>query len=261
MTLEKPVDTKSLNLAPGRGRVPLPAVISRQTGMELRLTLRRPDVLVVMAVPPLLALLGVGLTDIVRLPTADRLGFVVPGAVALAVMATAFVGLAVSTGYERGHGVLKRLGASALPTWGLLLAKIAAALVLIEAQLFLLIGIGMLLGWRPHLAGVAGAFALVALATAAFAGVGLIMAGRLRAETASGAANLLYLLMIVCGDVVFPLPGGVVEGTQLLPVTALAEGLRSALSAGAGVPVGYWSLLGLWAVIGLVSVVLWFRWE
>lgn len=47
----------------------------------------------------------------------------------------------------------------------------------------------------------------------------------------------------------------------LLPVTALAEGLRSTLSAGAGVPAGYWSLLGLWTVLGFTSVVLWFRWE
>ncbi|MEU5261109.1 ABC transporter permease [Amycolatopsis sp. NPDC021455] len=257
MTADGPL----LDLSPGTGRAPLPALIARQAAMELRLLSRRIDSLVVMTVPPVLALFGVGVSDVIRLPTADRLGFAVPGAIALAVMASAFVGLAVSTGYERGHGVLKRLGASALPTWGLLLAKMAAAVVVIEAQVVVLAGLGVLLGWRPHGDGLLGAVGLVALATAAFAGVGLIMAGRLRAETTSGAANLAYLVMIVFGDVVFPLPTRVVDWTQLLPVTALAEGLRSALSAGAGVPVGYWSLLGLWAVLGLVSVVLWFRWE
>ncbi|OLF10381.1 ABC transporter permease [Actinophytocola xanthii] len=251
----------TLDLTPSRGRVPVPVVILRQTAMELRLTLRRVDTLVIMVIPPVLTLLGVGLTEVVRLPTADRLGYVVPGAIALAVMATAFVGLATATGYERGQGVLKRLGATPLPSWGLLLAKIGSVVVLIEAQLVLLVGAGMLFGWRPHAGGVLGAVGLVALATAAFAGVAFIMAGRLRPETTAGATQLTYLLMIVFGNVVFPLPAGVVQGTQLLPVTALAEGLRSALSAGDGVPAGYWSLLGLWTVVGLVSVVLWFRWE
>jgi ABC-2 type transport system permease protein len=251
----------TLDLSPGRGRLPLLVIIARQTAMELRLAVNRVDVVVIMVVPSVLALLGVGLTDVIRLPTDDRLGFVVPGAVALAVMATAFVGLATATGWERGQGVLKRLGASPLPSWGLLLAKIGAVVVLIEVQVVLLGGAGMLFGWRPHAGGVLGALGLVALATAAFAGVALTMAGRLRPDTTAGAAQLIHLLMIVFGHVVFPLPAGLVQATQLLPVTALAEGLRSTLTAGVGVPAGYWSLLGLWTVLGVVSVVLWFRWE
>jgi ABC-2 type transport system permease protein len=250
-----------LDLRPGTGRAPVRVVIARQAVMELRLLTRRADALVVMTIPPVLALFGVGLTEVIVLPTDDRLGFIVPGAIALAVMATAFVGLAAATGYERSYGVLKRLGASALPSWGLLLAKVGAITVLVETQCLLLVGTGMLLGWRPNPAGVIGAIGLVALATLAFAGLGLIMAGRLRAEATVGMANLLYLLMIVFGNVVFPLSDGVVSGTQLLPVTALAQGLRSALTAGAGVPVGYWNLLALWAVLGAVAVALWFRWE
>src|SRR4051812_22718170 len=121
-----------LDLAPGPGRTPYLVVLARQTAFELRLTLRRTDTLVVMTLPPLLALVGVGLTDVVRLPTDDRMGFIVPGALALAVMSTAFVGLSAATGRERADGVLKRLVASALPTWGLLAAKIASAVAVIE---------------------------------------------------------------------------------------------------------------------------------
>lgn len=239
----------------------MPAIMARQTAMELRLAVRRADSVVVMTIPPLLALLGIGLTDVVRLPTGDRLGFVVPGAIALAVMSTAFVGPAISTGYERSYGVLKLLGASALPSWGLLLAKFAAVVILVEVQVIGLAGLGLLVGWRPYGNSVPAVIGLVALATLIFTSIGLIMAGRLRAETTSGAANLLYLVMMVFGNVMFPLPKAVVEVAQLLPVTALAEGLRGAFTAGTGVPVGCWSLLGLWAVLGVVAVALWFRWE
>ena len=46
---------------------------------------------------------------------------------ALAVMSTAFTSLAIATGFERGYGVLKRLGASPLPRSGLLLGKVLVA--------------------------------------------------------------------------------------------------------------------------------------
>jgi ABC-2 type transport system permease protein len=250
-----------LDLTPGPGRTPYLVVLARQTAFELRLTLRRTDTLVVMTLPPLLALVGVGLTDVVRLPTDDRMGFIVPGALALAVMSTAFVGLSAATGRERADGVLKRLVASALPTWGLLAAKIASAVAVIELQVVLLAGTGLLLGWRPHLSGVVGALGLTALATVAFAALGLLVAGTMRADTASAVVTLLHLVLIAFGNVVFPLPEGVVQGVQLLPVTALAEGLRSTLSEGVGVPAGYWSLLGLWTVTASMAVVLRFRWK
>ena len=40
----------------------------------------------------------------------DPVDFLVPGVLALAVMSTAMVSLAIATGYERRYGVLKRLG-------------------------------------------------------------------------------------------------------------------------------------------------------
>ena len=54
---------------------------------------------------------------------AARVDFLVPGVLALAVMSTAFTGLAIGTGFERRYGALKRLGASPLPRGALLGAK------------------------------------------------------------------------------------------------------------------------------------------
>ena len=53
----------------------------------------------------------------------------VPGVLALAVTSAAFTGLAIGTGFERKYGVLKRLGATALPRSVLLLGKTGAVLV------------------------------------------------------------------------------------------------------------------------------------
>src|SRR5205814_464297 len=129
--------------APAPARAPMARILLAQSAMELRLTLRRGESLLLTLVIPVLVLLGVGLTSVVRLPVGDRLGFVVPGVMALAVMSTAFTGQAIATGYERSYGVLKRLGASALPRWALMVAKTAAVVAVIIIQVAVLAVVGL----------------------------------------------------------------------------------------------------------------------
>ena len=54
-------------------------------------------------------------TSLLDLGSGARVDFLAPGIIALAVMSTAFTGQAIGTGFERRYGVLKRLGATALP--------------------------------------------------------------------------------------------------------------------------------------------------
>ena len=100
--------------APAPGRAPTRSILAHQIRMELTLTARRGEAVVLAMGVPLLVLLGAGLTHATNVPGDDRLGFVVPGVLALTVMSTAFTGQAITTGYERSYGVLKRLGASPL---------------------------------------------------------------------------------------------------------------------------------------------------
>src|SRR5690606_22331141 len=79
-----------------------------------------------------------------------RLDFLVPGILALSVMSTAFTSLAIATGYERRYGALKRLAASPLPRWALLLAKALTVITVEALQAVLVSGLGLALGWRPH---------------------------------------------------------------------------------------------------------------
>ncbi|MEO6714396.1 MAG: ABC transporter permease, partial [Mycobacteriales bacterium] len=114
---------------------PMSAIIRAQTAMELRLRLRHGESLLLTMVIPLLLLVFFGTVDVGAVPTVEPLDFVAPGILAVAVMSTAFTGQAIATAYERSYGVLKRLGATALPRWGLLAAKTLAVLAVEAIQI------------------------------------------------------------------------------------------------------------------------------
>lgn len=258
-------------LTPAPGAAPLRSMLLAQTAMELRLTLRRGESLLLVLVIPVVLLLLFALVPLVDLGPAgaaagtvgERADVLVPGLLALAVMSTAFTGQAIATGYERSYGVLKRLGSTALPRWLLLAAKTLAVLAVEALQVAVLAALGLALGWSPSAAGLMPALGLLVVGTAAFSGLGLLMAGTLRAEATLAAANLVYVLLLVVGGVVFPLsafPDGVAAALGLLPLAALAEGLRGAFDGG-GPGLGPLLVLCAWAVAGLGLAARLFRWE
>ena len=189
-----------------------------------------------------------------------------PGVLALAVLSTAFTGLAIGTGFERRYGALKRLGASPLPRAALLAAKAMAVLAVEAMQITLLCGVALLLGWDAP-SGVTpwlSALLLVVAGTAAFSSLGLLMAGTLRAEATLAAANLVYLLLLVSGGIAVPLrdfPVGLRPFLELLPSGALAEGLRDVLRDGSGLPVRHLLVLLVWTAVGSLLAARTFRWE
>ena len=258
-------------LTPAPGPAGAGAMLRAQTLMELRLTLRRGESLLLVAVIPLvllglfasLPLVDLGAAADSRAARADVL---VPGILALAVMSTAFTGQAIATGFERSYGVLKRLGATALPRPLLLAAKTLAVLAVEALQVVAVGGLGLALGWAPQWGGALPALLLLAVGTAAFSGLGLLMAGTLRAEATLAAANLVYVLLLVVGGVVFPLavfPDGLAAVLGLSPLAALASGLRDALGGGNG-PLGAGAALAVltgWALVGLGLAARTFRWE
>lgn len=255
--------TATGTFTPAPGAAPLPRMIGAQTALETRMLLRNGEQLLLTVVIPTLLLVLFSAVDIVDTGAGKAVDFLAPGILALAVMSTAFTGQAIATGFERRYGVLKRLGASPLPRWALMTAKTGSVLVTEILQVVLLTVIAFALGWSPH-GNPLSVLALLAVGTAAFSGLGLLMAGTLRAEATLAAANLVFLLLLVGGGVIVPLdrfPGAARSVLELLPISALSDGLRDVLQHGAGVPWGDLGILAVWAVLGLGAAARWFRWE
>jgi ABC-2 type transport system permease protein len=257
------VTTASRPKTPGPGAASTGQLIVAQTRAELTMTLRRGENLLVTLVLPVFFLVFFG--QILPIPSTmgKPINFLLPGMLAVAVMSTAMVSLGIATAYERYYGVLKRLGASPLPRWGLLTAKLIAVLALEVFQVLLLVGIAAIFyGWRPAGASLA-AIPILLLGTAAFAGLGMLMAGALRAEATLAAANGLYVLFLAIGGVFLPvdhLPPVIAQIAAILPPAVLSEALRGTLGGGP-LSAGSVVLLLVWAVILDIAAAYFFKWE
>jgi ABC-2 type transport system permease protein len=254
---------------------PAPALrsVAALAALEVRLTARRGEnVLVTLVIPAAVLLFFGGVAVPPELPArpADHL---LPGTIALAIIAAGLVNLGIATAYERSYGVLKRLGGAPLPRWGLLAAKAAALLVVELVQVVLLAAVAVAAfgwapgpGWSPILAALA-----IVLGTVAFAALGLLLAGTLRAELTLALANGLFLAFLMLGGLVVPveqLPSFLQPVAAVLPATALADLLRIALDSGAavqpggpGAPATPLVVLAAWAVAGAILAVRFFRWD
>ncbi len=255
--------------SPHPGSAPLARQVGAQARMEARLMLRNGEQLLLAIVIPVIVLVGGVLA-------AGRLGLdlsggaavdvLTPGVLALAVMSTAFTSIAITTGFERRYGVIKRLGSSPLPRHGLLLGKVLALLNIVALQLAVLALAGLVLGWRPSpaspLVSVGSTALAVAAGTWAFAALGLFVAGVLRAEATLALANLVYLLLMAGGGVVLPTSayGAAASSISWLPSAALGDAMRAALVDARLDTTAILILLG-WAVLGTLLTARTFKWE
>jgi ABC-2 type transport system permease protein len=233
--------------------------------MELRLTSRRGENVLVTLVIPVAVLLFFATVGLVPGISGRPVDFLLPGALALGIIASGLVNLGIATAYERSYGVLKRLGGSPLPRSGLIAAKIASILVLEIVQVVLLIVVAaVVLGWQPA-PGASPLLLVVAvlLGTFTFAGLGLLMAGTLRAEATLALANGLFLGFLMLGGIVLPidhLPESLAALARVLPAGALADAFRVALS-GTGDVIGPIVILVAWGLAAVGLSVRFFRWE
>ena len=236
--------------------------VAAQTRAELTMQTRRGENLLVTLVIPLGILLFFGKVDALSTELDDPVEFLVPGVLALAVMATAMVSLGIATGFERRYGVLKRLGTTPLSRGGLLTAKTATVLLLETVQFVLVVVVGVALGWDLS-SGLPAALGLLLLGTIAFAGIGLLLAGTLRAEANLAVANALFLVFLFLGGMAYPLedlPAALEAIANVLPAAALSECVRAVLQHDA-FPAGSFVILLAWAVAAPVIAARTFRWE
>lgn len=249
-----------LGFAPHPGAASASARIRAHALTEARLIVRNGEQLLLALVIPIGVLVAGKVFD-GRFGLREEL--VAPSVFTLAIFSTCFTSLAISTGFERRYGVLERLAGTPLRRSGLLAGKAISITLIAIAQLVLLAVVAAALGWRPHPALGQWLVALVGvpLAMLTLANLALALAGRLRAEATLGLANLIYLIGVVAGGVMWPVssyPHAVQWPVRLLPTGALGE-LSRAWSSGATT---WWALpvLLVWAVVSGLLARKVFRW-
>jgi ABC-2 type transport system permease protein len=237
--------------------------IAAQALLEARTVLRNGEQLIITLVLPTLLLVLLARTSLVDLGTAERIGLVTPGVLAVAVMSTAFTSQAIATGFDRRNGVLRLLATTPLGRGGLLAGKVTAVVVLEALQLAVLAAVAIALGWRPGGGGLGAAAVVLVLGTAAFTSLALLLAGVLRAEGVLAVANLVWVLLLAGGGVLLPstmLPGLLADLAPWLPSGALGNGLRAAFGGG-GLDVPAVLVLTGWTVgLGAATARV-FRWD
>jgi ABC-2 type transport system permease protein len=243
---------------------PIAATLA-QTATELRLTARRGENVLVTIIIPAVVLLFFASSGVLPTGAGRPVDFLLPGSLALAVIATSLVNLGIATAYERHYGVLKRLGGSPLTRGGLIAAKMLAVLAVELAQVVLLVAIAVLvLGWTlPDDAAPVLLVAGLLLGTFTFAGLGLFLAGALRAEATLALANALFLVALMLGGIVLPLDHlaePLAAVARVLPAAALAETFRIALGSG-GDAVRPVTIILVWGVGAVALTTRTFRWE
>jgi ABC-2 type transport system permease protein len=242
---------------------PRPATVNRmltaQFGLELKLLLRNGEQLLLTMFIPITLLIGLTLLPLGSFGE-NRAATFVPAIMALAVISTAFTGQAIAVAFDRRYGALKRLGATALPVWGIIAGKSLAVVTVVFLQSIVLGAIGIAIGWRPSVGGLALGGLVIALGTAVFAALGLLLGGTLRAEIVLAVANLLWFVFAGLGALT--LEGGMVPTAlqtiaRLTPSGALTEALSQALT----LSVDWFGLavLAAWGAVAAVCALRWFR--
>ena len=237
----------------------VPAMLAAQYRLELKLLLRNGEQLLLTMFIPITLLVGLTLLPLGSFGP-NRAATFVPPIMALAVISTAFTGQAIAVAFDRRYGALKRLGATALPVWGIVAGKSLAVVTVVILQSILLGVIGVALGWRPAVAGLALGAVIIALGTAAFTALGLLLGGTLRAEIVLAIANLLWFVFAGVGALV--LEGGLLSPAarvvaRLTPSGALTEALSQAMTTSVdwlGVAV-----LAVWGALAALCALRWFR--
>ncbi|WP_256839967.1 ABC transporter permease [Ornithinimicrobium faecis] len=237
--------------------------ILAQAGFEARGLLSHGEQLLVSIVLPLMALVGLALTDAPSLGDGERIDVATAGVLALAVISTAFTGQAILLGFERRYGVLRMLGTTPLGRGGLLLAKAVSVLAVLAVQFVVLGVIAAFLGWSPQAAGIPGALLVTVAGVLAFASLAALIGGTLRAEGVLALANLLWILLAALGGVLisaarYPAPWDTI--VSFLPSSALGDGMRTALVDG-GFPLAEILVLLVWTGLASALAVRHLRWS
>jgi len=193
--------------------------------------------------------------------------FLIPGLLAMGVMNSCIWGVGWGLIEMRMKQLLRRMVATPLPRWMLLLVQIANRFLLSIMEAVILIVFSGLFFNFTFTGSWLGFLVLMVSGNFAFAGIAVLMGSRTASTTVgNGLINLITLPMMILSGIFFSaenFPPWAQQGIHWLPLTQLANGLRALSNQGAGLAEVISASLYL-AAVGLVFFLLGlrlFRWH
>jgi ABC transporter DrrB family efflux protein len=200
-------------------------------------------------------------------PGGRYIDFLIPGLLGMNLLGGGLFGVGFAVADMRVRKLLKRFQATPMKRSDFLLSLMLSRLVFTLLDIALLLGVAMVV-FDIRVRGNPLVFlALIALGGASFAGLGLLLGSRARTlETAAGLVNAVMMPMYVLSGVFFSaarFPDWAQPFIQMLPLTALNDGLRAVMNDGAGWEALPFPLLvlGTWGVISFAVALKIFRWR
>ena len=222
------------------------------TGLNLGLTGR----------PPVLTIA----TQSLQTEQLSTVSYFVPSILAMALMQLGIFA-AIPLVQQREKLILKRLSATPLPRWTLVVSNIAVRLVIAAVQTALIVAIGIgVLGvqltgdWLRVLA-------VVGLGAVTFVSIGYVIASFARTEeAANGMTSIVQFPLMFLSGIFFPLelmPDWLRGVATFMPLTYLGDALRQTMVGGAAYAPLYVDVLVLagWLIVTFLISARFFRWQ
>ena len=193
--------------------------------------------------------------------------FFTPGLMGWAIASGATFGAATNLVVWRKNGLLRRLRLAPVPTWAVVLARIAVSVAIAAVQAAIFIGVGVALFGLQLTGSWPMIVPLLTAGTLSFMAIGLLAGAVAKSEEAAvGIANFVVLPMAFLSGSFFPLdgaPGWVTAVSEVLPLKHLNEGMLDTMVRGEGpssalLPILI--LLGFAVVVSAVASRV-FRWD
>jgi ABC-2 type transport system permease protein len=206
-------------------------------------------------------------TNSVTSRTLRSIDYLMPGILAMSLMQLGLFATASPLVALRQEGVLRRLGATPLPRWQLLMGQLLIRLTIGFTQAALIVGISVAafhVQIQGNLLQLAG---LTLLGALTFVALGYLIASVAKTvESASGISSVLNFPMMFLSGVFFPLallPAFLAPIVRAMPLTYLADAIRQVtMGSTPDFPMSVdIAVLAVWAVASTVLAAFLFKWE
>lgn len=184
--------------------------------------------------------------------------YYVPGFLSYGVMATCFNSLATSLVVRREMGLLKRLRLSPLPTWSMLSAICANAMLVSLLQVVVLLMIGKF-AYQVRLPRDIAALAVALVVGAvSFTAMGIAVSTLIpNQEAAAPVISIVFFVLLFLSGLWYPLSphSGLARVASYFPIRHMIVAVYAPFDVRSGVSSWAWGDLGAMAVWGAIGVV------